>query len=82
MIELCQTPIYKSQLQAVKVIQRRLSTMGRSHLASLVIDHNVVWLHIAMHDTLGMAEIQGLPRSEIRWQYVKRIDDTFKSSSM
>ncbi len=31
-----------------------------THLALLVFDHDVVRLDIAMHDTLGMAEIQGL----------------------
>jgi hypothetical protein len=61
MIELRQTPIYKSQLRRACVTMRNLERYGDLYLAPLVIYHNIVRLHVTMHDAFGMTEIQRLP---------------------
>jgi hypothetical protein len=37
-----------------------LAFTGFANLARLVIDHDIMRLDITMHDTFGMAEVEGL----------------------
>jgi hypothetical protein len=62
-IKLSQAPINKSQLQRALVIWK-INGVKKLYLAPFVINHHVVWLHVAVHDAFGVTEIQRLPKSE------------------
>lgn len=59
-IELSQTPVYQTQLAPVHKTSVSGRVGGSSGCALRVIDHNVVRLHVAMHNTIGMSIVERL----------------------
>lgn len=70
MVELGKTPVDKSQLR--KSVSNTsdnkekccLSRQTHAYLPVLMIDHNVMRLHISMHDALAVAVVEGLEEFE------------------
>jgi hypothetical protein len=58
MVEFGKAPIDEAKLQCN---ERRRSGRGVSaYLPFFGIAHDVVWLHVTVHDSFGMAEIESL----------------------
>jgi hypothetical protein len=62
-VELSETPVDQTQLDFVRIF----SWLGvkslidsAAYLAVLMVDHNVVRLDVAVHDSLAVAEIESL----------------------
>lgn len=61
MIKLRQTPVNKSELHLVSSVKVS-QVSDTTHLSPLMVDHNVVRLHISMHDTLAVTEVECLQK--------------------
>lgn len=59
-IEFGQTPVNQTQLEHMSERTLECHQRDRTNLALLVVNHDIVRLHIAMHDTLAVAEVQSL----------------------
>jgi hypothetical protein len=54
------TPIDEPELYASHQNEDKSQPKEPSYLSGLVVNHDVVWLDVAMHDALGMAKIKRL----------------------
>lgn len=68
MVEFCETPIDEAELVAVRnpiwVLYGTASSSGVTHLAVLVVNHDVVGLDIPVHDALAVAVVECLSGSQ------------------
>lgn len=61
MVELGQAPVDQAQLDEGDCQRRRGRPRRNSaHLSTLMVDHNVMRLHIAVHNSLAVAVVEGL----------------------
>ena len=63
MVKFCETPVYKPKLITSPGRQeQRVGIGGRvmTYFAVLVVYHDIVGLHIPVHDAFRVAEIEGL----------------------
>ena len=68
MIKFSKTPINQSELEKSAHIFR--VTQVQPHLALFVVNHDIMWLDISMHNTLAVAVVQGLKKLEYVKAYV------------
>ena len=61
MVQLGEPPIDQSQLSSRKPSLDHLTEQSR-YLPLFVVDHDVMWLHVPMHDALAMAEVEGFEK--------------------
>ncbi len=59
-IEFGQTPVNQTQLEHMSERTLMRHQRDRTNLALLVVNHDIVRLHIAVHDALAVAEVQSL----------------------
>jgi len=61
MVKLRETPVDESQLagQVLRKMEKK-QNKNKGYLFGLVVNHNVVWLDVAVHDSPGVAKVEGL----------------------
>ena len=79
MVELGQTPIDQTKLGAR--LETAQSDDVKTNLPPLVVYHYIVWFHVTVHYSLGVAIIQGLRGNETRGMW-NRYTHTFSNSYM
>jgi hypothetical protein len=60
MVEFCETPVDQAQLNNISILSPDESL--QTCLAFLMINHDIVRLHVSMHDPLAMTEIECLDK--------------------
>ena len=59
------------------VYKQNLAGCEKKYLAPFVVNHYVVWLHIAVHDAFGMTEIQSLSKSNSEMTRCEKENDYY-----
>ena len=67
MVEFGQSPIDQSQLGTEKLGQTWICATGFAYFTMLVVYHDIMGFDVSMHDTLGVAIVQGLEEGEEKY---------------